>query len=175
MKFIQVTTDEHIQQFRTLSIEYVSWVFESIEAEYGFSDLLDDIPAYIDYYINENLSKLMPPKGHLFLVEVDGQLAGMAGMPQIGEKTQEIKRMYVRPEFRGRNVGRKLLEKLVNLAKEDGTEILRLETLNFMNAAQGLYRSFGFYDAEAYDGGELSGPLHPYTLFMECKLGEASS
>jgi len=96
-------------------------------------------------------------------------------MRKIGEKIGEIKRMYVRPVFRGRGIGRTLLEKLINGAQNFGYAKLRLDSGPFMKEAHGLYYSFGFRNIKPYPESEVLGENIPKVIsenwiFMEMDL-----
>ncbi|MEL6972617.1 MAG: GNAT family N-acetyltransferase [Bacteroidota bacterium] len=92
-----------------------------------------------------------PPSGTLSIVlgEDDSPL-GCAGIKKFEGTICELKRMYLRPEARGQGVGKKLLQELIAAAKELGYIKMRLDTLPSMSSAIGLYKSFGFYEIEAY-------------------------
>ena len=96
-------------------------------------------------------------------------------MRKIGEKVGEIKRMYVRPVFRGKGMGRTLLEKLIDEAQDCGYSKLRLDSGPFMKEAHGLYYSFGFRNIEPYPESEVLGEDIPKEIsenwiFMEMDL-----
>lgn len=75
---------------------------------------------------------------------LDGQPAGCGGVQLFGEEYAELKRMYVRPAFRGQGVGKRLLVHLQAYAYERGLRVLRLETGIFQTEAIDLYQRFGF-------------------------------
>jgi len=113
-----------------------------------------------------------PPDGCMLLATVDGATAGCIGFHKMGDGTCEMKRLYVRPEFRGARLGRRLLDILLTTARERGYRVMRLETTTFMRSAQALYASMGFQVRDAYyDIPELFRPL---TVFMERNLEEAT-
>ena len=82
----------------------------------------------------------------------------------------EIKRMYVRPQFRGKGIGRASLEALVDEARESGYPKVRLDSARFMKAAQSLYRSAGFREVEPYPESEIPPDLQENWIFMERQL-----
>jgi GNAT superfamily N-acetyltransferase len=96
-------------------------------------------------------------------------------MRKIGEKMGEIKRMYIRPRFRGKGIGRDLLERLINEALKFGYSKIRLDTGPFMKEAHGLYFSFGFRNIKPYPESEVLGDNIPKEItenwvFMEKQL-----
>ena len=91
-----------------------------------------------------------PPKGALFLARVDGEAAGCVGVRPLAADICELKRLYTRSAFRGRGLGRKLLEAAVGAARAAGYAAIRLDTLPSMADAQALYARLGFREIEAY-------------------------
>ena len=109
--------------------------------------------------------KYAPPKGQIYLVFVDGELAGCVGMKPSDDSHAELKRLYVRPAFRGRNLGETLTRRIMDDARKAGYRYLRLDTLPGLKSALKLYRRLGFREiAPYYDC------LVPGTIFMEIEL-----
>ncbi len=107
------------------------------------------------------------PKGRIYLLYVDGSLAGCVGMKpsEPADEYAELKRLFVRPEFRGRNLGEMLTRRIIDDAREAGYRVLRLDTLPGLKTALSLYRRLGFREtAPYYDC------LVPGTIFMEMEL-----
>jgi GNAT superfamily N-acetyltransferase len=78
--------------------------------------------------------------------------------------------MYVRPEFRGKGIGRALLEALIAEAQEIGYPTVRLDSTRFMEVAHSLYRSVGFHEIEPYTESEIPPEFQQYWVFMEKQL-----
>jgi ribosomal protein S18 acetylase RimI-like enzyme len=97
----------------------------------------------------------VPPRGGLWLAMADGVGVGCVALKPMGETTAEVKRMYVDPDWRGRGVGRALIEALIAGARARAYPTLRLGTLHDMTAAQALYRSLGFAPIGRYRADEL--------------------
>jgi GNAT superfamily N-acetyltransferase len=91
-----------------------------------------------------SVEKLIAEGVAFFLIRVNETPAGCGGIQLFGAEYGEIKRMYVRPSFRGQGLGRRLLEHLADHAREHGVERLRLETGIHQHAAIGLYERMGF-------------------------------
>ena len=91
-----------------------------------------------------------PPAGALLLARAAADVAGCVGLRKLRDDICEMKRLYVRPEFRGRHIGRHMAEDIVRRARELGYRTLVLDTLGTMEAAQGLYMSMGFKPATSY-------------------------
>jgi putative acetyltransferase len=105
------------------------------------------------------------PSGALLLA-CDGEAyVGCSGVRKFDEETAELKRMYVKNEYRGYQIGINLLQRSIELAKQLGYKKIRLDTLESMAKAQQLYSSFGFYEIPAYRFNPLPG-----TVYMEKKL-----
>jgi GNAT superfamily N-acetyltransferase len=89
---------------------------------------------------------------------------------KLEDEVGEIKRMYIRPEYRGQGLGTELLNKLISKAKEFNFSILRLETGDYSTTAHRVYRSAGFQERGEYPGGETPEWYKPHCLFMELNL-----
>jgi putative acetyltransferase len=156
MKLIQVKSEEEVKQARRLFEEYAEWLGLSLCFQ-NFDKELAELPG--DY---------APPNGRLFLAMKNDQVAGCVALRKIGEGTGEMKRLYVRAEFRGKGLGRILTETIIEAARDLGYRRLRLDTLpGKMDQAIAIYRSLGFKDIKRYYN-------NPYeeTAFMELLLNE---
>ena len=119
----------------------------------------------IDKELN-NLNRFYgPPFGMIILAKADDEFVGVACLRDLDNFVAEIKRMYVKPNYRGRGLGRKILDKLVNEAKRLNIRFLRLDTVPDMESAMHLFLSNGFYEIEDYGSNPLEG-----ARFMELKL-----
>jgi putative acetyltransferase len=105
------------------------------------------------------------PAGRLLLL-LEGQRAtGCGALRPIGAEVCEMKRLYVRPEWRGKGAGYELVLALINAAREIGYERVRLDTLPSMTKAIALYRSLGFKEIPAYRANPVPG-----ATFLELRL-----
>lgn len=91
------------------------------------------------------------PSGRLYLAYCNGEAAGCVGLKRIDEKNCEMKRLYVRPQFRDKNIGKLLVEKVIIDAKETGYSHMLLDTLPFLESAIHIYEKFGFYTINCYN------------------------
>ena len=140
--------------------------------EYG-AMLLETDPVFARSLAQQNYDeeilhleeKYGPPKGQIYLVFVDGELAGCVGMKPSDDSHAELKRLYVRPAFRGRNLGETLTRRIMDDARKAGYRYLRLDTLPGLKSALKLYRRLGFRETDPYYD-----CLVPGTIFMEIEL-----
>ncbi|HEY2350713.1 MAG TPA: GNAT family N-acetyltransferase [Puia sp.] len=102
------------------------------------------------------------PVGGLLLIYINGHPIACTGVRRLNDETAELKRMYVKSEFRGFRIGVELLQRSLSLAKVLGYKKIRLDTLENMVKAQELYKSFGFYIIPSYRFNPISG-----TIYME--------
>jgi GNAT superfamily N-acetyltransferase len=101
-----------------------------------------------------------------FLVRVDGTPAGCGGIKLFGAEYGEIKRMYVRPQFRGSGFGKLMIDHLAAYAYERGVALLRLETGIYQQEAIGLYERMGFERILPFGAYQAD----PLSLFYEKQL-----
>ena len=151
-RLIEAHTSEHTETVRELFKEYADSTGLDLCFQ-GFERELAELPgAYA------------PPSGRLFLAIVEGWAAGCVAVRQFAPGVCEMKRLYVRPGYRGLRLGRRLAEASINAAREAGYESMRLDTLHSMTEAHALYRSLGFREIEPYrynpEGGTLYFELH---------------
>lgn len=106
-----------------------------------------------------------PPRGRLLIASVDGEVAGCGALRPLGGDAAEMKRMWVRPAFRGRGLGRAVAEALLEAARSEGYARVRLDTLPAMTEAQALYRSLGFRAVPPYNDNPHPGAIHMELAF----------
>lgn len=109
-------------------------------------------PLYpIDARYGFTVDKLIAQQVEFFIVREAGQPAGCGGVKFFGVEFAELKRMYVRPAFRGRGLANRLLVHLEAMARERGVPLLRLETGVYQRDAIAMYEKFGFYRIPPFD------------------------
>jgi ribosomal protein S18 acetylase RimI-like enzyme len=106
------------------------------------------------------------PGGGVWLAEVRGDLVGCVALRPLGDTLAEVKRLYLRPAFRGAGVGRSLAEHVLTAAAGKGYRRVCLDTLPSMGGAIALYRSLGFTEVEPYYPNPVVG-----ALFLGRKVG----
>ena len=154
MKFVQAQSPEQIEIARGLFREYAA----GLKIDLCFQNF--------DQEVNGLPGNYAPPLGRLLLAIEDEQVAGCIALRPFGDGDCEMKRLYVRPEFRGRGLGKKLVTTLIDAAREIGYERILLDTLpGKMDEAIALYRALGFREIAPYYHNPVEG-----ALFMELSL-----
>jgi ribosomal protein S18 acetylase RimI-like enzyme len=149
-----------METLRALFLEYQAWLNVDLCFQ-GFEEELATLPG-----------RYVPPDGGLWLARVDGEVAGVAGFWKLNEGTCEMKRLWVRPGFRGLGLGRRLAETVVGAARTAGYRAMCLDTLGFMDEARSLYGSLGFKEIPAYYDNPLDDVRY---LELELELGAPSA
>lgn len=106
-----------------------------------------------------------PPAGTIIVAFDDGAAAGCVAVRPFEPGVCEMKRLYVKPSRRGRGIGRALAQEAISFAAAAGYELMRLDTLASMEAANALYRSLGFVSCRRYRKNPCDHPV-----FMEFRL-----
>lgn len=156
LAFLQVEKASQIDHARELFLEYAQSLGFSLCFQ-NFDKELADLPG--DY---------TPPAGRLLLAEYQGQLAGCVALHRLHEEEGvcEMKRLYLRPQFRGKGLGRALAERIIAEARQIGYQRMRLDTVEpVMRDAVAMYRRLGFNEIAPY----CQNPM-PGTLYMELQL-----
>lgn len=153
-EFIAATTEEHYREARALLREYEV----EIEVDLCFQGFEEEL---------KTLDRVYGSPGGVFLLLRQGdRIAGCVAIRDLGGGICEMKRLFLRPGFRGNGLGRKCAEQIVRTAREMGYRAMRLDTLPAMHSAIALYRSMGFTEITAYTENPCEG-----ALFMELALG----
>ena len=159
VEIINAHSDEHIQQARVLFEEYASGLGFSLCFQ-NFDRELLNLPG--DY---------APPGGRLLLATEEDQLAGCVALRKLSPDVCEMKRLFLRPGFRGNGRGKVLVDSIINEARKLGYTRMRLDTLpGPMDKAIALYRSIGFVEIEPYCQNPVEG-----AKFMELDLNTNST
>ena len=162
----QVNSEAEIAAVRELMREYASWAFTIVpgsngtSAWKGFDAELATLPGVY-----------APPSGRILLAMQDGQPAGCVCLKRYDATTSELKRLYVRPAFRGQNIGQQLVKMLVEEAGQSGYQRIVLDSHISMKKAHAIYQEVGFRLVSAPD--DFPENLKPMVVFMECDLSMA--
>lgn len=150
----------NVQEVRTLFSEYTDMLVagDSTFKKYLALQNYDEELEHLEH-------KYGLPSGRLYLAYWEGKLAGCIGLRKIDETSCEMKRLYVRPEFRGKHIGRQLAQRIIEDAKEIGYSCMLLDTLPFLESAIRLYREYGFYEIERYNDSPMD-----HAVYMKLDL-----
>jgi GNAT superfamily N-acetyltransferase len=154
LSFMQAESPAQIIQARELFLEYAQSLGFSLCFQ-NFDKELADLPG--DY---------APPQGRLLLAEYAGQLAGCVALHKLDGNICEMKRLYLRPQFRGKGFGRVLANRIIAEAQRIGYQRMRLDTIEpVMKDAVAMYRRLGFAEIAPYCENPIAG-----ALYMELQL-----
>jgi putative acetyltransferase len=154
LTFTQAGSATQVAQARELFLEYAQSLGFSLCFQ-NFDKELTGLPG--DY---------APPEGRLLLVECGGQVAGCVALHKLDPGICEMKRLYLRPQFRGHGLGRALAERIIVEARQIGYRRMRLDTVEpVMKDAVEMYRKLGFKEIAPYCANPMAG-----TLYMELEL-----
>ena len=138
VRIIDARFPDDLATVRTLLLEYAA----SLPVDLDFQDFETEVATLPGKYAR--------PRGRLLLAFDDDRVLGCIGMRPLDGGDCEMKRLYVRPEARGMQLGRRLVERLCDEARSEGYARMFLDTLPTMASAQRLYLSMGFAPTEAY-------------------------
>lgn len=155
MQIVQAQSEQEIAMVRVLFQEYAA----SLGVDLCFQDFEQELASLPGNYV--------PPSGSLLIAKDGAEIAGCAALRKLADDTAEMKRLYLRPAFRGKGAGRNLALAIIAEARKIGYARLRLDTLPAMNEAIGLYRSLGFREIEPYTYNPIEG-----ALYLEMTLGQ---
>ncbi len=144
---VQVISEKEIQLARDLFLEYQ----HAIGIDLCFQNFDEELRSLPGEYA--------PPPGRLLLCFESQELAGCIALRRIDEMICEMKRLYVRPAFRGKHIGRLLADMIIQDARSIGNSAMRLDTLPTMTEAVTLYRSLGFRPIQPYRPNPIAGAL----------------
>ena len=159
----QVSAPKEIRDVQDLLREYTTWVFtltaESNQAP-TFQGLEEELATLPGIYA--------PPTGSLLLATLNSQSAGCIALKRHDATTGELKRLYIRHTFRGRKIGRQLVNAVIETAREMGYQRLILDSHISMKSAHAIYEAAGFRKVETPI--DFPEDLKPIVVFMEMNL-----
>lgn len=135
---------EELEEVREIFIEYADF----LQVDLCFQDFERELQMLHEVYSN--------PLGCIILAKKDKQVMGCIALKPIGNDVCEMKRLYVRPAARGKELGKQLVQELIGFARKANYKIMKLDTLSSLKEAVELYRNMGFVETEAYVHNPLS-------------------
>jgi putative acetyltransferase len=151
---VQAESSAHVMQARELFQEYA----QSLGVNLCFQNFEQELARLPGHYA--------PPDGRLLLAEYDGQMAGCVALHKWEDGICEMKRLYLRPSFRGKGLGRVIAEKIIAEARSIGYQRMRLDTIGpLMKDAVEMYRKLGFREIAPYRPNPIAG-----AMYMELQL-----
>jgi ribosomal protein S18 acetylase RimI-like enzyme len=148
IQIISALTEAHYQYARNLFVRYADTLGIDLEFQ-GFSRELATLPG-----------SYAPPLGRILLAEFSGNYVGCVALRPLESKICEMKRLFVIPEYRGRDIGRILTCSVIDRARQMRFEKMRLDTIESMKAAKRLYHSLNFRTIQAYCYNPLENPTY---------------
>lgn len=148
MKIKQVQTEREIKEVRHLFRQYEQF----LNIDLGFQEFeneLADLPG-----------RYAPPEGALLIAVSGHSVLGCVALRPLSKGVCEMKRLYVRPEYRGTGLGRRLALAIIEKAGELGYSFMRLDTLDRLAAAMHIYETLGFQKIEAYYDNPIPGVVY---------------
>ena len=169
LEILPADSSIQLQQVRELLVEHIAWDTAQV-SQLGLNG-----QEALDFYYASGEEVLpgvfAPPEGRMFLATHSAKPAGCGAFHRMTPQACEMKRMYVRPEFRRMQIGRQLTLALIAAAKESGYGVMRLETTTFMIQAIAMYSSLGFKACPAYY--VIPESFRAITVFMQLSLADA--
>jgi ribosomal protein S18 acetylase RimI-like enzyme len=153
LEILKAESGEDLEQVRILFGEYADMLDFGLDFQ-NFDKELANLPG--DY---------TRPAGCLLLAFHKGQLAGCVGLRKLSDGVCEMKRLYVKEQFRGLGLGRALAEAVIKETQKIGYNYMRLDTVPSMEVARALYSSLGFKQTRSYRYNPIEG-----AVFMELRL-----
>lgn len=148
LEIIDGHTAQWILVVRTMFLQYADWLKIDLCFQ-GFDQELRALPG-----------NYAPPKGRLFLAVSDEEVAGCVALQPWSDDVGEMKRLYVRDDFRGLGIGKRLILRILDEAMAIGYKSIRLDTLPMMGTAIEMYRSLGFKEIAPYRENPVPGALY---------------
>lgn len=148
------------EEIRSLFTEYTALLVAGDPAFQGYLDQQN-----YEHEIRHLEEKYGEPGGRLYLAEWDGATAGCVALHRLSDSLAELKRLYVRPAFRGHGIGQTLTERIIDEARIAGYRTLQLDTQPFLPEAIRLYQKLGFEVMPGYNDSPLDS-----TIYMKIEL-----
>jgi len=144
----KIDTDEETAEAKELIIEYAQWLNLDLCFQ-NFDDELNNFPE-----------KYKEPDGAFIIAKENNNIIGCVGIRKIEPKICEMKRLFVNDNYKGKGIGKKLVEMIIEEAKIKNYERIRLDTINTMDAALNIYYKNGFHRIEPYYNNPNKGTVY---------------
>ena len=145
LKIVEANTNEFVENAKELIREYA----QSLEFDLGFQDFDKEMENFPGQYAS--------PRGCLYVALDANQPIGCVALRDLGHGVCEMKRLYVKPSFRGQKVGKLLTEVVIKAARDMGYDYIRLDTVPSMKHANLLYNAMGFKQIAPYRFNPIEG------------------
>lgn len=155
MSLTIVPAYEHSQEIGTLFSEYTQALLVGEPSFAGYLSLQN-----YDEEVRHLEQKYGMPGGRLYLALWNGEPAGCIGLRRMDEENCEMKRLYVRPQYRDKHIGGKLVRQVIGDARAIGYSHMLLDTFPFLDSAIRMYRALGFYEIERYNDNPIDGCIY---------------
>ncbi len=156
-----------LDDVRSLITAFVAWHRQRHVEDIALIERYFDADAF-DRELETLPGYYASPKGSLLIAYEDSRPAGCVALRDLGDEICEMKRMFVRPEFRGRGIGLALANRVLENARSLGYHRIRLDTSHRQDEAMNLYRKLGFTEIEPYY--DVSDDLRAWLVFFEMRL-----
>jgi putative acetyltransferase len=161
----KVENGENIEQVRTLWREFADLLKSRLHEYVGRPSFKEYMKNYEDEIANRLPGRFGPPKGCLLIAVYQSETVGCVGLMDLGDGICEMRRLYVKPEYRKSGIGKTLAKAIIEQGRNMGYHSMRLNTNKKMTGAEELYRSLGFKDIAPYEYFEID-----CMVFLELKL-----
>ena len=153
LHILQAETGKNLKVARTIFKDYAA----SLDFDLDFQDFSEELKSLPGQYAS--------PSGRLLIAMYGDKAAGCIALRKLSHGVCEMKRLYVKPQFRGLGIGRALTEAIIEEAKRIRYARMRLDTVPSMEEARALYVSIGFKEIKPYRYNPIEG-----SRFMELSL-----
>lgn len=161
-----INSESDVMALKELTWEYLNWGNNLTIENHGFNF---DILKIHDNFVSE-LPLYNPPEGRIYLVKYKNDIIGMGGFKKLNNDTCELKRLFIKEEYRGQQIGYKLLKLLISEAQKEHYSKIVLESARVMRSAYKLYCSMGFKEIDFYEGMESPKEFLSIIYCMELDL-----
>jgi ribosomal protein S18 acetylase RimI-like enzyme len=134
----KLETQEEILMAKNLILEYIQW----LDTDLAFQNIEDELKNFPQKY--------EPPEGEFIIAKDSDAVIGCVAIKKLENRICEMKRLFVKDEYKSMGIGKKLVERIIEESKIKNYKKMRLDTLQTMEAALNLYYKNGFYEIEGY-------------------------